>query len=764
MAGFDSLGGMPEDFEEAFRNIEEDAFDENDNEIGARLPVFDEMVAVTMQEGSSFLRQAVEAMAKDPSNYKVTSGNDYKNEVGTPRSQKESVSSILESELMAKTTAKKPKSPKGTTGNVLHWIVELFVPQHTSLGITLAEYRRSRRSLEIDSTDDGKGSGLYEVVSLEPNSPAGKSGKIHVGDILLEVNRTAVSGIHSKLDNFFGELTLLMSYANMPEPEWRLMQILEYDTFFQGTRHSQHPHDVLVISLPAGIELEDQKPQDNVIYQYSKSDRFKGSGIMSLQGGLSTLFLMLEAQVTKDAPNMIKMDINGHTTNVTLRLLGLNHLFVVAASEEICDYPPLDTGVSEMLTILGALYSPLEVAFSDDIHKERMDAMFSIFFQRLALNCSADDRENILSHSLFWAGLPGVPSYDCTPDENLEISDTLGSLETNGANSKLNRDEACITIGSCLFVDGVNIQCNLPSSVFRTVCSVCHGFGLLSITAERKVPTTSHWMEIHNIRRENFSQDGKTYLLITTTETSLFAVVLQGWNSNYVVDEMHMADARLVLHMLRVNGTLKRIARNVLLASNQSKKVRHTVSEPAINTSPTRRSKKWKSVRRSTTDIVPNNRVLCSYFVNTDEGTIKADYKLALFKESTRQQILRQFLEATRHIKGILEQTKPIDRKMSEGNEAMMSKQGPFESTLAPLIPVTEHGIMYTIRNEDNHRPRKISSVSSYSSESESGFDLDIWVVGRHFITSEGNRLAFVCFNDGTPPDMIETAFNLHSC
>ena len=113
------------------------------------------------------------------------------------------------------------------------------------------------------------------------------------------------------------------------------------------------------------------------------------------------------------------------------------HLLLVGASASLSSGAGLAVATDAILPALRTAFGSTAAAFSNSEFQERTDTMFATMFKRLG---STQGRAGpSAAPSALLRGMGAVPAARCSKDEGLEISDTLGMLETNGANSKLER-------------------------------------------------------------------------------------------------------------------------------------------------------------------------------------------------------------------------------------------------------------------------------------------------------------------------------------
>ena len=162
-------------------------------------------------------------------------------------------------------------------------------------------------------------------------------------------------------------------------------------------------------------------------------------------------------------------------------------------------------------------------------------------------------------------------SLDPSLEEKLELVDTFGKPENDVATSKLDRAEACLCLGTAVYLHGVSIYNSLATTTFKMVSRICAGYGLLRATAEGSVSPLTVWSNVYDIIPSN--ADRVCFVLMIANKHSIIAKVLQAWHGGRRSqherppgpDQMQVQDSRLQSHILQANGTLTRIARNIHL-------------------------------------------------------------------------------------------------------------------------------------------------------------------------------------------------------
>lgn len=303
------------------------------------------------------------------------------------------------------------------------------------------------------------------------------------------------------------------------------------------------------------------------------------------------------------------------------------------------------------------------------------------------------------------------------------------------------------------------------------------------------------------------------YLGLTTIESAVLCVLLKEWQDDSAssVSPLHIRDLELGRHMLRVNGTLARIGSavegsrmpSILRPTGRDHGNETPISEEVgalpsfgsstpggeqygsvadseqfvLKTAPVPWGKKGKkhsrasftrkSVRRAaeeeTAETMPGvvhcmlvdglqGVVLCSR-----DGTSLSPIKNARLSKEVRE----NFHSACGQISGFL-----------HAKRGEVSKTGAFGFPGRALGEVVEHGLMFTVAPEPtapSARPLIADmSLGEFGDADAMGAaassqGISYWVVGRLLTDPYGprGREVYVCFEDGTPTDTVEYAFQI---
>ena len=370
------------------------------------------------------------------------------------------------------------------------------------------------------------------------------------------------------------------------EPDARLHEVLAPQLWSPNADHLRQTHDVLLMELPASEGDERAKPRSDdddddstVVYQFSRSGLFKGKGVEQFAGAFITLFCELEAKMTKSAPCTTRLEVAGTAVQCVYRRVMRRYLLVVAASDTIATEDQLCAYTDSALATLAHVHGSLEVAFLGSVERRvRLDCFFSTMFKRLCClfgSAAASKAGAVVQHSCA-SDLASRSGHcfilDTSLEEKLELVDTFGMPETNVATAKLDRAEACLCVGTAVYLHGVNVHNDLATRAFKGVTGVCAHYGLLRATAEGSVPPLTVWTDVYDMGANPADRETRPcYVLMVANRHSVIAKVLQAWHGGKRSqherapgpDQMQIQDSRLQSHMLHVNGTLNRIARNI---------------------------------------------------------------------------------------------------------------------------------------------------------------------------------------------------------
>lgn len=295
-------------------------------------------------------------------------------------------------------------------------------------------------------------------------------------------------------------------------------------------------------------------------------------------------YQQLQDDMTKDPPTSTEVVIDGVKVEVVYRPIMERHLLLVGASASISSGERLARATDSILPALTTAFGSEAAAFGSAKYKERVNSMFSTMFKQLGrvqgrLSASA-------APSALLSDIGAVAAAECSKDERLEISDTLGMLETNGANAKLERTQACIAVGTCIFIHGVSIYNDMQKELFAATARYCEAQGLTRATVDTTLPLVSLWSEVF----DSETKDGHgTFLLLTAFNNTVMATRMRAWHGagrsrqarEPGPDPAQVHDAALKMHMLHVNGTLARATKRLPLSLIQRSTTRATLGARA---------------------------------------------------------------------------------------------------------------------------------------------------------------------------------------
>lgn len=768
--------------------------------------VFEEMVKITLEGGSAFLREAVA---------KVAATGDADAAPAVP----------------ADPPADPPAGhPVGATGNACEWGVVLQTEPGVPIGIEAELW--------------GEGTGCLVVTAITPGSACAECPLVAPGDLILEVNKSPAAGAADTIGALAGNVSLTLSTAE--EPDRRLAELLRADQRGNAGLVAQklgHVHDVLLLTLGDGDEPEtaptagaspapappltptppgDRADREDsagvsefIAYQYSKSALFGGppGGVAAVHRAFLTLFLEMDQEhvqqaLGQDSLRASSVQIRGEDVHVVFSRVSQQHVLAVAASTCMTDAAALAAKVTQTVPLIRVLHGSASRAFDRADRVPRLDVLFHQLFRNVC-------RESTASTDGSTAGFLG--QFDCpfglhaSANEKIEVNDALYLLESNSSKARLDRAEACLTVGECLFVHGAAFHSTIPNEAMAVVAKVCEAYGFLEATRGEPLAMNSivTWMGVHNLpgmpastkpkQSESSREPLSTFLVVGAMKTAVMAVVLQAWHGGgrsqlkrpKGPDRLHMKDVLLKLHLLDVNGTLSRLTQKVPTGLLRPQAVLPPDFDPPKLSSffhelqagsPKRRPapKKYRkrlgskaahaggdssggssggsraslgsglgsqALLENPTDTAACFGPVLDHVYLHEPAGIVCLYAKAMPLDATRYAaraaISKQFFLACKTVKRVL------DRQVIES--------APFRPATADLGKVYEYGVLFKV-----HESRATEKQPSLMTQPL----VEYWAVGRRFreLDDDSQRRreeAYVCFRDGAPQSVIELAFAL---
>eukprot|EP00038_Savillea_parva_P002227 m.111918 g.111918 ORF g.111918 m.111918 type:complete len:825 (-) comp10768_c0_seq3:2172-4646(-) len=698
----------------------------------------------------------------------------------------------------------------------VNWTAAIQLPPTVSVGHGKVSVRRG---FEVAALPPFDGVGPAKVVvTAVHNRQLEIEHDVRVGDEVLEVNGKPAIEVADAFDSLSPGLTLRLGTNVAAENR-------THEKLHRLTRGGKlHPeetryfHDVVIMQMPADTEGE---VLDDVLYRYSRASwlgtKTEDSLLYRIRGALLTLHGQLDDILTGDTPVETRLEVDSVPVHVLFKSLGPSLLLAAAISDKVASASAFRQSFTTVLEALETLVGPLSRG-SSLLHgsREQIDAAFRGYFSQLRKSTPS---------SLLRLSLTPVPKIELPSSVLLEIGDILDVLETKGANLALRQEGVCLVMGSCIFYQGALVQGRLPPADLEAAANICKQYNLLDearmplpeitvcfpvhgtsanrggcsaflalATAESAVICVllKAWQGSDNPVSQLHFRDlelGRHMLRVNGTLSRIGSAiggsrrpsVLQPNALPATPDKnarRSMSDSAAALPSAFGSNSGSSGGDGLGSAADSEHLVMKSDS-PRMGTwgkrgkRTTRASFTRKASRRladeEVEEVLPG--VIHWLLVDTHRGIMLSSRDMAATASGRTGQVSRElrqnFHTACGHISNFL-----------HTNRGAVSKTGAFGKPGRTLGLVVEHGLMFTVSPPDP--PTRTQSVPEAGpltadlslgefGEPELGGlpatrGATYWVVGRLLGAGEEDgkcREIYVCFEDGTPTDVVEHAFKV---
>ncbi|XP_065185728.1 protein inturned-like [Sycon ciliatum] len=255
--------------------------------------------------------------------------------------------------------------------------------------------------------------------------------------------------------------------------------------------------------------------------------------LVSIRGVFLTLSDVLQ-QVTGTSTSSSFLVVDGKPIHVGYLQLGEN-LMVLMLPATSAPLFYLDCVMEDIDRLLTITFGSIHSAFTKKRHKERLDQLFSLIFERL-LSRDRDGYHHVTD------ALHGIHRLPIPFEVQSKISSVLSELEADDhsiLDEVLYMRRPFLILGSCLFFKGYLIESHVPEEDTQDLALYCRYYCLLQLSSRQRLGQLVIWHEIFLSRRgplvsENQPEDpayveqtGRTFLLIVGFNHALLCVVLE---------------------------------------------------------------------------------------------------------------------------------------------------------------------------------------------------------------------------------------------
>jgi len=367
------------------------------------------------------------------------------------------------------------------------------------------------------------------VQGIIPNSPAGES-EINIGDIILAINGIKVNlqSVNSIVEKINGTQEIVLTIERLatvvePEKPSELCSIVS-NTLDEGAKEDVFHayHDTCMVSLLTLNSNEDDVDGD-ILFWYPDSEKSK---ILRNTRGI---FLTLSDMLTDVMAEHIQSSVlytNKETINVAYKKCGGNVL-VVAAPDHKCDLNTLISCTDDFAKLLTILNGDLNRAFTDE-------------------NMESTRHETSLFLDLLLQRKPVVPfgtvrQLQLPTKQMIEISNVLSDVEAADYGECVDdffpHQRLYGTIGTCLFYKDNLVCSHLTDENLQDVVTFCKYHWLFMLAKSEKMKQLVLWKEIFLTEKSGESpttknsyetpENARWFILVVGQGHSLFCTLLE---------------------------------------------------------------------------------------------------------------------------------------------------------------------------------------------------------------------------------------------